>query len=143
MHGRVFTSRRVIMGPLERDRDLLAFLEAVAVAHGVRTGAYSFFGAVRRARVAFFDQEARVYRSIVLDRPLEIAAGVGNVSLRDGRPFVHAHVVLSGPDGTALGGHLEPDTIIFAGEFTLWDLDGAPLERSPDPDTGLLRWPAR
>lgn len=30
----------------------------------------------------------------------------GNVSLKDGEPFVHVHVVLSRKDMTTLGGHL-------------------------------------
>lgn len=144
MHGRAFGPGRVVAGRLEHGRDLLDFLGEVARGQGIRMGWYSFFGAVRQARLAYYDQSARAYRSLVLEQPMEIAAGVGNVSLLDGEPFVHAHVVLSDERGAAFGGHVEPGTVIYAGEFALWELDGAePLVRGPDPVTGLRIWPPR
>lgn len=131
-----------VVGRLPRGADLLEALAEVARRHGVRTGWYQFFGAVERARLAFYDQARREYLPVEWDRPLEIAAGVGNVSLLDGEPFVHAHVTLSDREGRALGGHVLPGTVVFAAEYVLWELAGAPpLERHPDPDTGLRLWP--
>ena len=76
----------------------------------------------------------------VIDRPLEITNLVGNVSLRDGNPFVHAHVTLADSAGHAYGGHLAPGTIVFACEFVLEVLSESVLERAFDETTGLYLW---
>lgn len=137
---RAFQSGRVIAGNLRRGADLLEFLTEVARRHDIRAGAYNFLGAVSEARVAFYDFENRVYEEIVRSEHLELVSGIGNVSLRDGEIFVHAHVSFSDRRGAMFGGHLNPGTIILAGEFTLWELRGEPLERAHDPVTGLNLW---
>ena len=137
---RVFDVERVIGGNLRRGEDLLAFLTGIARRYGVRAGVYSFLGAVSRARVAFYDFKARRYEEIALDEELELVSGTGNVSLLNGEPFVHAHVALSDRQGRMYGGHLNPGTIILAGEFFLWQLRGEPFRRETDPETGLKLW---
>lgn len=138
-----YATAAALVGRLPRGADLLEALREVAVQHGVRVGWYQFFGAVERARLAFYDQALREYLPLELERPLEIAVGVANLSTLDGEPFVHAHVVLSDADGRAFGGHVLPGTVVFACECVLWELTGAPpLGRHPDPETGLQLWPA-
>ena len=48
----------------------------------------------------------------------------GNVALKDGEPFIHAHVVLSDHKMQTLGGHLFETTVGVAGEFFLTQFDG-------------------
>ena len=64
----------------------------------------------------------------------------GNISLMDGKPFVHAHIVLGDPEGRLVGGHLFSETVIYAGEISLQELAGKPLERAHDQTTGLSLW---
>jgi predicted DNA-binding protein with PD1-like motif len=74
-----------------------------------------------------------------LEGPLELVAIMGNVSRwSDGRPYVHAHVVVSTgrPDGTAYGGHLvEGAEILTTGELALAEVVGVGLRRDRDPGT--------
>ena len=60
--------------------------------------------------------------------------------MRDGNPFVHAHVTLADNAGHAYGGHLAPGTTIFACEFVLEVLSESVLERTFDETTGLYLW---
>ncbi|MHC4252147.1 MAG: PPC domain-containing DNA-binding protein, partial [Planctomycetota bacterium] len=110
---------RRIMGRLGHGKDLLEELTAVAAAEGVTLGRVEALGAVKRARVGFYNQEEREYEFHELDEPLEIASLIGNISLKDGKPMVHAHVTLSDREGKAYGGHLAPGTIVFACEFVI------------------------
>jgi len=64
---------------------------------------------------------------------------VGNVSLKDGEPFVHAHAVLSDEKGNTRAGHLL-EGIVFAAEVHLSQLEGPKLERKYDEVTGLSLW---
>ncbi|HEX6988566.1 MAG TPA: DUF296 domain-containing protein, partial [Bacillota bacterium] len=77
---------------------------------------------------------------LVRQEDLELVSGIGNVSLRDGEVFVHAHVAFADREGRMFGGHLNPGTRILAGEFTLWELRGEPFRRATDPVTGLKLW---
>lgn len=134
------TPKRVVMGRLAHDADLLEELTAVCKAEGVKLGRLEAFGAVKKGRVAFYDQQAREYNFFEIDEELEILKVIGNVSLKDGEPIVHAHITFSKPDGEAVGGHLAPGTIIFACEFLLQVFEGQPFTRGYDEPTGLPLW---
>ena len=130
----------VLMGRLQRGDDLLGALTERAKAAGVRAGRLQALGAVEKARVGFYDQEAFEYGFLDLGEPLEILALIGNVSLRDGEPMVHAHVTLGDARGRAFGGHLVLGTTVFACEFTIEVLEGAEFHRARDEATGLPLW---
>jgi hypothetical protein len=99
-------------------------------------------GAVQKATIAYYDQKQIKYRDIMLNEPMEIVSLHGNVSLKDGKPFVHAHVVLGDEKGNVRGGHLLPGgTPVFACELTIDEFDGPELVREFDEITGLALWP--
>ena len=136
------TPGRKIMGRLAKGEDLLAALTNCAREHGVTLGEVQAIGAVSRARVGYYNQAERKYYFLDLERPLEIAALTGNISLKDGEPMVHAHVTLSDSDGSAFGGHLAEGTLVFACEFAIQEYRSAtPLVRQMDDPTGLFLWP--
>lgn len=137
---RPFTAGRCLMGRLAPGDDLLEALEALVKEENVTSGQLQFIGALQKGALGYYDQGARQYRTITLDRHLEIAAGMGNVSLRDGRPMVHAHLVLSDEEGRCWGGHLVPGNRVFACEFALLVLEGDPWTRHADDFTGLTLW---
>lgn len=130
-----------LMGRLSYGADLLQELTALCREEGVTLGRVEAIGAVQKARVGFYNQQAREYEYIEIDQPLEILNLVGNLSLKDGEPMVHAHITLSDREGKAHGGHLAPGTIVFAGEYVIQLLDGAPFVRGLDEETGLPLWP--
>ena len=101
---------------------------------------FSVIGAVSSSTLGFYDQQKRVYETFTKKAPHEIASCIGNVSLKEGKPFIHAHVVLGGQDGKTTGGHLFSETIIFAGEINLQELIGTAMERNFDTTTGLFLW---
>ena len=72
---------------------------------------------------------------------MEIVSMYGNISLKNGKPFVHAHVVLSDKKGNARGGHLLPGSSVFACELTIEEFEGPELIRGFDERTGLTLWP--
>jgi uncharacterized protein len=133
---------RFLMGRLKKGDDLLGALERICRDKRIVLGEVRALGAVTCARVGFYDQAARQYLFHEFKEPLEILSLVGNVSLKDGRPFVHAHVTLSGEKGDALGGHLAEGTEVFACEYTIRELTCEKwLERAYDEETGLFLWP--
>ncbi len=128
------------IGKLSYGSDLLEELTEICRQRDIRLGWFQGLGAVQKACLSYYDQQMHEYQPLEIDRSLEITHLVGNVSLKDGVPFVHAHVTLADRAGHAYGGHLAPGTIVFACELTLEVLDGPVLERAFDQTTGLFLW---
>ena len=136
----VYETGRVILDGLPHGADLLDAITDLARENDVETGTVMAIGAVKKARIGFYDQESREYRERDIGEPMEITSCLGNISMKDGEIFVHAHVTLADSEGQVVGGHLAPGTIIFAAECRIAELRGESLARGYDETTGLSLW---
>jgi hypothetical protein len=105
----------------------------------IEAATFSLVGALKRAKIAYYDQQGKQYRVIELQGPQEIASCTGNISYYGKKPFVHAHVVLADEHGDARAGHLL-EGVVFAAELHLQELEGPKLQRVHDETTGLVLW---
>ena len=131
--GRFFLCR------LKHDSELARSIVNFAREKKVKMAFFTVVGAVKQARLAYYDQVEHEYQKIELDQPLEIANCFGNLSLKDGKPFAHVHAVLADKAGKTYAGHLIRATV-FAAELHLQELLGKKLEREYDQTTGLALW---
>jgi predicted DNA-binding protein with PD1-like motif len=131
---------RAFVGRLETGTDLVEEIERFCAEQGVMAAQVTVIRAVRRARYAYYQQEDRRYRELESDTHHEIVGFTGNVSLRDDRPFLHAHATLADADGATVGGHLLRGIEVFAAEVMIRELAGVSLVRHPDEETGLALW---
>ena len=131
---------RVFAGRLPHNGDLVGELTRICKDKGITAGRVEVIGAVKKARVGFYNQSEKKYGFRDFDQPMEILAVVGNISIKDGEPFVHAHITLSDSEDRAFGGHLCEGTTVFAAEFRIEEMAGAELVRKPDQTTGLPLW---
>ena len=135
-----FNPGRLFVGRLPHGQDLITSIAEFCRASSIQMAEFSLIGAVSSATIGTYDQAQQVYVTATETAPLEIVTCVGNVSLLDGNPFVHAHIVLADMQGKTTGGHLFSETIIYAGEIRLQEFAGTPLERTYDETTGLSLW---
>ncbi|ELZ19123.1 PPC domain-containing DNA-binding protein [Natrinema limicola] len=138
MHYRAVETTDEYVARLETGADWRAEIESLADAVDADAAWFTALGAVQDAELWFYDQDACEYEPIEFDEPLEVASCVGNVSLLEGDRFAHTHVVLSGPDGNAVAGHLNEATV-WAGEVHMRVFE-EPLERDHDETTDLDLW---
>ncbi len=131
---------RLLVGRLDHGADLLGEITAICRDADVRLARIQAIGAVQKARLAYYDQTEKTYRSFEFSQPLEILSLAGNVSIRDGEPAVHAHLVLADAEGNAFGGHLAEGTVVFACECMIEELVGEEFVRNHDEPTGLPLW---
>jgi hypothetical protein len=131
--GRFFLCR------LKHDSELVRSVVNFARRKKVKMAVFTVVGAVKQARLAYYDQARHEYKKIELDQPLEIASCFGNLSLKDGKLFAHAHAVLADEAGKTYAGHLIK-AMVFAAELHLQELLGKKLEREYDQTTGLALW---
>ncbi|MDP9341776.1 MAG: DUF296 domain-containing protein [Actinomycetota bacterium] len=125
---------------LERGSDMLQSLNEAAAKLGIHAGTVQAIGAVSELAVAYFVQEEKRYHDIRFPEHLEIGSALGNVSTKDGAPFVHMHVTATRIDGGTVGGHLTEGTKVFLIEAYFRALDGAVPVREQDDDIGLAVW---
>ncbi|MGQ9673319.1 MAG: PPC domain-containing DNA-binding protein [Candidatus Aminicenantales bacterium] len=124
------------------DSDLLEELNSLANREGIFLAQISGIGALSSATLGIFlPREAR-YDVIKLEGELEICHLSGNISLKEDKSFVHAHLVVSDREGRAWGGHLLPGCRVFVAEVIIISLEGARLKRFSQPNLpGLFLWP--
>ena len=134
------TPGRIWIGRLEAGDDLVEGIEGVCVEHDVRAAWVSAIGAVRRAAFAYYEQAERRYLELESTEHHEITGFVGNISIRDDRPFLHAHATFASRSGAAVGGHLVRGCEVFAAEVTIREMTGVELIRTPDEVSGLALW---
>ncbi len=131
---------RTVIGQLPRGADLYESLTSIAQKENIRLGRIQAIGATTHAVVAYFDQDQHQYVPIELPGGREILNLLGNISLKDGKPFVHAHIILGDRQGHVFGGHLMLGTKVFACEVFIDEYEGAELIREKDENTGLFIW---
>jgi len=74
---------------------------------GVNGAQLAGVGAASGVKLGWFDFEQRRYDPIVIDEQVEVLSVLGDIATtEDGKPQVHAHVVVAKRDGAAFGGHL-------------------------------------
>lgn len=130
---------KVVFARLFEDEDLLEDINLVANRAGINVGFFNLIGTLKKANVGFYC-EGR-YKTIEVNGPLEIASCIGNVSLKEGKPFAHAHIVVSDRKGKAMGGHVMQGCIIGAtAELVLTEAAGVHLHRKFDKKTQLYLW---
>ncbi|UCE29410.1 MAG: DNA-binding protein [Candidatus Bathyarchaeota archaeon] len=121
------------------DSDLVRFLAELAERRGITAAAFTAIGALKCAKLGFYDQEKREYQKITIGSPCEMASCIGNISTKNGKPFVHVHAVLANKDGNTKAGHLL-EGVIFVAEIHLRELKGSRLERKHNETTNLSLW---
>jgi len=140
MNANIAGINRVIMGRLPHGSDLLDELAAICEREGVNLGQISAIGAMQKARIGYYNQESRRYEHLDINEPVELLSLTGNVSMRDNKIAVHAHVTLADRQCRAFGGHLSQGTVVFACEYVIVGFEGSALHRKYDEKTGLPLW---
>lgn len=105
-------------------------------AKGIRSATCEGLGALEDVTLGYFDLQTKTYARTHLSGSWELLSLFCDVAEWEGEPFAHAHVVLSGPDFVARGGHLFEGTVSVTAELRVWAID-RPLVRRHDANFGL------
>ena len=111
-------------------------LEAFCKEQRVFAGTVTGIGAVNEATLRFLDPATKQYVDRTFREQMEISNLTGNISEKDGEPYLHVHVTLCKSDYTAVGGHLLNATLCGACELFIECFDMS-LGRRFDDETGL------
>jgi hypothetical protein len=121
--------------------ELVRALTDYCKAHEIEQAQVLGIGALRAPEIGSYSFAEERYGSLTLNGDWEMLTFNANVSLKDGEPFVHPHVMLGDDEGHVRGGHLFAAEVLVA-ELTVHVLHGEPRSRVTDPVTKLSLWPA-
>jgi uncharacterized protein len=88
--------------------EVVAGLKTFAGEKGLAASHFTAIGAFKDVVLGYFDWEKKDYTNIPIHEQVEVEvlSLVGDVTLDEGKPNIHAHVVLGKQDGSTCGGHL-------------------------------------
>ena len=121
MSFRKFDCGRNFIVRVKHDSDIINFLTDGANKKKITAATFTAIGALKKAKLGFYDQKKHEYLENKLRAPQEIASCIGNISIREDEAFVHAHAVLADREGNTKAGHLLEGKV-FAAEVHLTEL---------------------
>ena len=134
------TIKKLVWVEIKYGEDLLKAITDYCLENDIKTGFVSAIGSLQNVKFGYYNQKEKKYYENSIDEPVEIISCLGNVSIKEGKLFVHAHLSVSDEKGNMFGGHLNEGCIVFACECAIWELEGDALERKFDETTGLSLW---
>jgi len=122
---------------LEKDQNVIEALTEVAISQKIRGGHITGIGAVKDVELGFYELHKKDYiRKKFTGDDYELIALNGNVSLRDGLPYIHVHTALGRSDFGVFGGHLFEARVAVTAEIYITPFGMMP-ERTFQPGLGL------
>ena len=96
-------------------------------------------GAIFDPEVGYFDIKDKDYKKKRFLGDFELVSLIGNMTYKEGSPFIHTHITFTDTKYRAFGGHLFDCKIAAAGEFIITKGDEKIL-RTFSKDVGLFLW---
>jgi len=93
-------------------------------------------GVLSQVTLGFFDPQQKSYKKIPINEQIEVLSFTGNIVQGNGKPKLHAHVVIGKADGTAHGGHFLEGRVWPTLEMIVSEMP-VHLRRTQDEESGL------
>jgi len=111
-------------------------LAEFAEKYHVTSAHFTAIGALNGAIVGWFDPQRKMYKKIPINGQHELIGMSGDIALYQGRPVVHTHMVLGGPDGTTHAGHVL-EAYASPTVEAMVTVDPVTMRKRLDPETNL------
>jgi predicted DNA-binding protein with PD1-like motif len=114
-----------IIARIDKGEEIIAKLTEIAEKEGVAAGAVSAIGAVGYVKAGLFDPKQKKYFVNTFERDMEIVSLSGNITRKDGEPYLHIHIAAADIEGRVVGGHLNEGRVSLTCEAVINVFDGA------------------
>jgi len=111
---------------------LLEFAEK----YQVTSAHFIAIGALDGATLGWFDPRRKMYKKVHITGQHEVIGMSGDIALYEGKPVVHTHMLVGGPDGTTQGGHVLEAYVSPTLEVMV-TVDPVAMHKRLDPATNL------
>lgn len=122
---------------LDNHTEITEALKAFCDEKEILAGSVIGIGAISEAIFRFLNPATKAYVDKTFSEQMEITNLTGNISEKDGCPYLHLHITASRSDYTCIGGHLLTARINGACELLVEAFPDAAVGRYLDGETGL------
>ena len=129
-------NRRYIVS-LDNHVELMEALAAFCKDLTVYCGQVRGIGAISEATFRMYDPATKQYVDKTFSEQMEITNITGNISKKDGEPYLHVHATCSRADYSCVGGHLLSARVNGACELLVDKFGDTKVGRKFDEETGL------
>jgi predicted DNA-binding protein with PD1-like motif len=120
---------------LRRGDDVIASIDKLAQDEKIASASLTGIGFLGEVTFGFYDFGKKAFDPKTF-RDVEMTGLTGSIAWKDGKPSVHAHATVAGPDFAAVGGHVLAAKVGTGSvEITVITHDKK-LERRVDPEIG-------
>lgn len=140
MQKPAYRIRQTYLLRLPPGEDLLVGMYRICREHTIEFGVFNVIGSVRGATLGHLDQESGTVHNQAVESGQDLVACTGNISRQGDSLAIRASAVLSDTQGRVSAGELLAAQVHVA-EVLIQELQGKPLVRERDPETGLCLWP--
>lgn len=116
--------------------DVLDVLQRFCERERIESASICGIGGFAKATLGYYDMEVKRYEHVPVAEQVEVLSLLGNVTLYQGKPKIHAHCIVGHRDGHTTGGHLLAGVVRPTLEVTI-DEFPAVLTRADRPDIGI------
>ncbi len=116
--------KNMVILRVDRGENVVDTLKRLCSASYIKAAQITGIGATDSFMCGVFNPNTKEYKEIGFEGMYEILSIVGNITDKDGEPYIHAHICVSDEYGKAFGGHLIEAHISVTCEIILTLLEG-------------------
>ena len=113
--------------------------EKFALNEGIGCAWLNGIGALENPEIGFYSLETKSYHRKQFTGEQELTYLIGNITIKEDKPFSHTHITFSDTEYKVFGGHLFDANITAAGEFIM-RLGNKDINRKMNHNIGLPLW---
>ena len=113
--------------------------ESFATIKGVECAWLNGIGALENPEIGYYSIDNKSYHRKHFKGEFELTSLIGNITMKEGKPFAHTHITFSDSSYKVFGGHLFDAKITAAGEFLI-QLGNDKINREMNHGIGLPLW---
>lgn len=117
--------------------EVLSGLKEFAVKYHVTSAHFTAIGDAKSAKFGWYDKDKKMFKVNQINNFAEITSLMGDISMYNNNPVVHAHINLATDDGLVHGGHLL-EAFIAPTLQLIMTVEPVALYKKFDPESGIL-----
>ena len=134
MEYRKFDDKYVVR--MNKGEEVISKLLELVERENIELGEITGLGAASLVEIGVFNVNTKEYNTKVFEGMFEITSLVGNITRKEGKPYLHIHINFGDPDGVVKGGHLVRVNISATGEIIINTIKGH-VDRKLSDEIGL------
>ncbi len=123
---------------IDLGEDLVGSILSVCKKEDIQLAIVDGFGALTDFKVGVWDLATKSFLGNDFSGKYEMAALAGNITLKEGEPYLHAHMSAGDETGKAVGGHLISATVGATAEISITRLEGGSVGRRQSEVSGVF-----